>query len=162
VRRDSVLVLGAQCPVLVLGAGARCWCTVLVRRAGARCWCSVLVLGADGMKRLVLAIVVAAGIVGCRSKPEPIRLNGRTLVVENQTNTEWRNVTVTINGYYRGGSPSLAAGGELDAGLSSFSTGLGQKFDPGRETVHTVEVRATDASGQPVSLDWSDRKQEAK
>ena len=114
------------------------------------------------MKRLVLGVVVALAVGGCRGKPEPIRLNGRTLVVENQSAREWRNVTVTVNGYYRGGSTSLAPGGELDAGLSTLVTGFGQKFDPGRESVHTVEVRATDASGQPVSLDWSDRRQEAK
>ena len=114
------------------------------------------------MKRVVLTIVIVLVVAGCRGKPEPIRLNGRTLVVENQTKTEWRNVTVTVNGYYRAGSTSLAAGGELDAGLSTPVTGFGQKFDPARESVHTVEVRATDTSGQPVSLDWSDRRQEAK
>jgi hypothetical protein len=114
------------------------------------------------MKRLVVALAIVTLAAGCRSKPEPIRLNGRTLVVENQTKSEWRNVSVTVNGYYRGTAGSLAAGAELDAGLSNFVTGLGQKFDPGRELVHTVEVRATDASGQPVALDWSDHRQEAK
>jgi hypothetical protein len=114
------------------------------------------------MKRLLAAVVVALAASGCRHTPAPIRLNGRTLVVENQTKREWRNVTVTVNSYYRGGAASVAAGGELDAGLSTFATGFGQKFDPNRESVHTVEVRATDASGQPVTLEWSDRKQEAK
>jgi hypothetical protein len=116
------------------------------------------------MNRLIVGIgvVIAVAVAGCRSKPEPIRLNGRTLVVENQTNSEWRNVTVTVNGYYRVAAPSLAAGGELDTGLSTLMTGLGQKFNVARESVHEVEVRATDAAGQPVSLDWSDRKQEAK
>ena len=119
------------------------------------------VIGAE-MRMLLLVVVASFAVAGCRSTPPPIRLNGRTLVVENQTKSEWRNVTVTLNSYYRGGAPSLSAGGELDAGLSTFVTGLGQKFDPGREMVHTVEVRATDASGRPVSLDWSDRKPEKK
>ena len=114
------------------------------------------------MRRLCVAVVVVMAVAGCRSTPPPIRLNGRTLVVENQTKAEWRNVTVTVNGYYRGTASTLAPGAELDAGLSSFVTGLGQKFDPAREMVHTVEVRATDASGQPVSLDWSDRRQDGK
>ena len=114
------------------------------------------------MKKLFPVLVAVLAIAGCRSTPPPIRVNGRTLVVENQTKHEWRNVTVTLNGYYRGSASSLAPGAELDAGLSNFVTGLGQKFDPTREMVHTVEVRATDASGQPVSVDWSDRKQEKK
>ena len=108
-----------------------------------------------------LCVVVCAALLlltGCRGKPAPIRLNGRTLVVENQTRTEWRNVTVTVNSYYRGGAASLLPGAELDAGLSNFVTGLGQRFDPARESVHTVEVRATDASGAAVALDWPDRK----
>ena len=114
------------------------------------------------MKRLGLALFASIVLVGCRGTPPPIRLNGRTLVVETQTKHEWRNVTVTVNAYYRGGASSLAPGAELDAGLSSFVTGFGQRFDPNREMVHTVEVRAIDASGQPVSVDWSDRKQEKK
>lgn len=114
------------------------------------------------MKRLLVATAAALALGGCRTEPPPIRLNGRTLVVENQTKREWRNVTVTLNGYYRGSAGSLAPGAQLDAGLSNFVTGLGQKFDPARETVHTVEVHATDASGQTVSLDWSDRKTEKK
>ena len=113
-------------------------------------------------KRIFFVLVVASVVTGCRTQPPPIRLNGRTLVVENQTKTEWRNVTVTVNAYYRGTTTALAPGAELDAGLSNFVTGLGQRFDPSRETVHTVEVRATDAAGQPVALDWSDRQQQAK
>jgi hypothetical protein len=114
------------------------------------------------MRKLLVVAVAVLSLAGCRVKQPPIRLNGRTLVVENQTNTEWRNVTVTVNGYYRGAAAALAPGAQLDAGLSTLMTGFGQKFDPARETVHTVEVRATDASGQPVAVDWSDRKQEAK
>jgi hypothetical protein len=109
------------------------------------------------MRKLFWVLVACVVVAGCRTKPEPIRLNGRTLVVENQTTHEWRDVTVTLNGYYRGRATSLAPGAELDAGLSSFVTGFGQKFDPNRESVHTVEVRATDASGQPVTLGWPDR-----
>jgi hypothetical protein len=114
------------------------------------------------MKARVVALAALVALAGCRSTPPPIRVNGRTLVVENQTKREWRNVTVTLNGYYRGGASTLAPGAELDAGLSNFVTGFGQRFDPNRDMVHTVEVRATDASGQPVSVDWSDRKQEKK
>jgi hypothetical protein len=114
------------------------------------------------MKRLLLAGVVALLAAGCRPALDPIRLNGRTLVVENQTKQDWRNVTVTVNSYYRVAAPSLAAGAELDTGLSSLVTGFGQRFNPVREGVHTVEVRATNASGQPVALDWPERQQGAK
>jgi hypothetical protein len=64
---------------------------------------------------------------------------------------------VTVNAYYRGVSPKLSAGGRLEAPLASFVTGLGQRFDTAREHVSRVEVRATDASGNPVVLDWDEK-----
>jgi hypothetical protein len=102
----------------------------------------------------VLLLLMAGAVSACRSSEPPIRVTRDALVVENQTREEWRDVTVTVNGYYRGTSKTLAAGGRLDASLGNFVTGLGQRFDKNRERVTRVEVRATDASGRPVTLDW--------
>jgi hypothetical protein len=107
----------------------------------------------------LLGVVLVAA---CHHQPDPIRVEGRTLVVENQTARAWRNVTVTVNSYYRAGAPALAAGGRLEAGLSTLTTGFGQRFNPVREAVHTVEVRATDDAGNPVSLDYSDKNSDRK
>jgi type IV pilus biogenesis protein CpaD/CtpE len=101
----------------------------------------------------VLLLALAALAAGCRQSDPPIRVNGAALVVENQTRQEWRNVIVTVNGYYRGSAASLAPGARLDANLANFVTGLGQRFDVRRERVRLVEVKATDASGKPVSLE---------
>ena len=79
--------------------------------------------------------------------------------MENRSREDWRDVTITVNAYHRAGASTLAAGGQLDAGLSTLTTGFGQHFNPVRESVHTVDVKATDASGKPVSLQWSDRDQ---
>jgi hypothetical protein len=107
-------------------------------------------------RRVALALAAALLLVSCRQAVEPIRVDGRRLVVENRTKNEWRDVTVTVNGYYRGGARTLAPGGQLDAPLANFVTGLGQRFDVNRERVWRVEVRATSDAG-PVSIDW-DRK----
>jgi hypothetical protein len=88
----------------------------------------------------------------------PIRQRGAWIVVENQTPSPWKNVSVTINAYYRGVSPELGAGGRLEAPLSGFTTGLGQRFNTMKEHIRRVEVRATDASGNPVTLDWDETK----
>jgi hypothetical protein len=103
----------------------------------------------------VLLIVIAAMASACRSSEPPIRVTRDALVVENQTREEWHDVTVTVNGYYRGTSKTLAPGGRLDANLGNFVTGLGQRFDKNRERVTRVEVHATDPSGRPVTLDWT-------
>ena len=103
---------------------------------------------------ILLALVVGSG---CRAELPPIRQHGGWLVVENQTTSAWRDVTVTVNAYYRGGSPALAAGARLEAPLTGFVTGLGQRFNTARESVRRVEVRATDAAGNPVVLDWDEK-----
>ena len=62
-----------------------------------------------------------------------------------------------LNAYYRGVSPKLPPGGRLEAPLASFVTGLGQRFNTAREHISRVEVRATDAAGKPVVLDWDEK-----
>lgn len=116
----------------------------------------------SGKRALSIAVVVVAVAVSAwlsfrrssSSNAPPIRVEGARLVVENQTPQSWRDVSVTLNAYYRGVSPSLEAGGRLEAPLGSFVSGLGYRFNPARERVSRVEVRATDAAGKPVALDW--------
>jgi hypothetical protein len=92
-----------------------------------------------------------------RGTEPPIWLHGEWLVIENQTKMEWRDVSVVVNAYYKGVAPRVSAGGRLEAPLAGFVTGLGQRFDTGREHVTRVEVRATDAAGKPVALDWDEQ-----
>jgi hypothetical protein len=110
---------------------------------------------------LVATAVIAAAIVTvllmrAGHDGPPIRQRSGWLVIENQSKVEWRDVSVTLNAYYRGVAPRVAAGGRLEAPLAGFTTGLGQRFDTAREHVSRVELRATDASGQPVVLDWDE------
>lgn len=114
-------------------------------------------LGAGGAIRAIAVVVLLACVAGCKTELPPIRQRGAWLVVENQTQKEWKNVSVTLNAYYRGASPSLAAGGRLEAPLANFVTGLGQRFNAAREHIARVEVRATDTAGQPVVLDWDEK-----
>src|SRR5688572_15931680 len=85
---------------------------------------------------------------------EPITIEAGMVVVENQSEREWRNVVVTVNDHFHGGARSLAAGSRLNAPLSQFATSGGQRFDRGRQSVFKFEVKATDASGEPVRLEW--------
>ena len=113
------------------------------------------------LRALVLTVLVVPMVLplsGCaRDAEPPIHLHGAWLVVENQTKMEWRDVSVTVNAYYKGVAPRLAPGGRLEAPLNGFVTGFGQRFNPARETVSRVEVRATDAAGAPVALDWDEK-----
>ena len=99
---------------------------------------------------LVLLLVSA----GCDVPRDPIVVDEGMVTVENLTERNWRNVKVTVNDHFMGGVAELEAGGRLTAPLSQFQTGLGQKFDRGRQSVFKVEVTATEPDGKAVKLEW--------
>jgi hypothetical protein len=103
--------------------------------------------------RAVATIALALGFA-CTPAREPIAIHEGTLVLENQSSREWRNVTITVNDHFRGGAPSLAPGGRLTAPLRNFQTGFGHPFDLARMNVYRVRVTATDTDGRPVELAW--------
>jgi hypothetical protein len=90
----------------------------------------------------------------CDIPRDPIVVDEGMVTVENMTSHEWRNVRVTVNDHFSGGVASLLPGGRLTAPLGQFQTGLGQKFDRGRQSVYKVDVTATDVDGSPVRLTW--------
>ena len=96
-------------------------------------------------------------LTGCSAPREPIVVDEGIVTVENTTEREWRDVKVTVNDHFSGGAASLLPGGRLSAPLGAFQTGLGQKFDRGRQSVFKVEVTATDSAGAPVHLTWGGR-----
>jgi len=119
--------------------------------------------GARTVVTLTWTALVAAAIAfalrsGGRSSGEPIRVEGARIVVENQTARAWSGVNVTINAYYRVRTPSIDPGGRFETPLANLETGLGQRFNAARERVTHVEVRAMDAAGKPVAIDWDDKK----
>lgn len=109
---------------------------------------------------VVAAIAISAVLswhpFGAGSQGPAIHVDGRRLVVENQTRQPWHDVTVTVNAYYRGAAPTLEPGGRLEAPLDSLVSGLGYRFNTAREHVMRVEVRATNSRGKPVALDWDE------
>ena len=100
---------------------------------------------------LVLLIAVAGA---CSPRRDPISINEGTLILENQTSNEWRDVLIIVNDHYRGGTRSLAPGGRLVAPLRDFQTGFGQKWDRGRMSVSKVVVTAKEPDGKDVRLEW--------
>lgn len=108
-------------------------------------------------RRAVAGGLVLAGLVlaaACDAPRDPIIVDEGIVTVENMTAREWRNVRVTVNDHFTGGTPVLEAGGRLTAPLSQFQTGLGQKFDRGRQSVFKVELTATEPDGTAVNIKW--------
>jgi hypothetical protein len=108
------------------------------------------------LRRGVAVLLCLAPLAaGCSPPPDPITLDDGTVVVLNQTRTEWRNVVVTVNDHFRGGAPSIPAGGRMAAPLTQFQTTFGQHYDRSRQSVEKIELTATAADGSPVALSWA-------
>jgi len=65
--------------------------------------------GAGRPFRLLTIAAVLLCTAGCQTVLPPIRQRGAWLVVENQTSSAWKDVTVTLNAYYRGVSPAAGS-----------------------------------------------------
>ena len=107
-----------------------------------------------GRGLLLAGLVTVFATAGCETPRDSIIVDEGMVMVENQTEREWRKVRVTVNDHFSGGVDVLLPGGRMNAPLSQFQTGLGQKFDRGRQSVFKVEVTATEPDGTPVTLRW--------
>ena len=89
---------------------------------------------------------------------DPIVVEEGSVMVENQTGSDWKDVRIVVNDHYNGGVPTLKAGQRVNAPLSQFQSGLGYRYDRGRMSPYKVEVTATDSRGQAVNLMWGENK----
>jgi hypothetical protein len=99
----------------------------------------------------LLAVCAAA----CSQPRDPIVVQEGMITIENRSSAEWRDVRITVNDHFFGGVASLPPGGRMNAPLSQFQTGFGQKFDRWRMSVKKIEVTAITPAGAPVRLDWN-------
>ena len=109
------------------------------------------------VRRLCCGLVLLGSLhAACSRSPGPLTVEDNVVSVQNQTSHDWRNVVVTVNDHFRGGTPALAAGSRMAAPLSQFQTAFGQHYDVSHP-VFKVEVTATDATGEAVKLELDRR-----
>src|SRR5207237_2033614 len=66
----------------------------------------------------------------CADRPkDPLQLDGNRLTVDNRTSTDWSNVEIWLNTYYRVTVPSIPSMARFVAPLDTFVAAYGQRFD---------------------------------
>jgi len=105
------------------------------------------------MRAVLAATALAAAIAGCsRPAADPLQLDRNRLIVDNRSPTDWNNVEIWLNTYYRVTTSSIPAGGRFQAPLDTFVAGYGQRFDFRRAQVMDVRLSAKLPGGKALEL----------
>lgn len=112
-------------------------------------------LGQRSLVAFVVAVLVGLCVVSAcrREKPLPIAVEDRVVKVHNLTSDRWTDVRIWLNDHYLAGTSALEPDGRITVQQRDFVAGLGQKFDPSRQSPYGVLVTAKSPSGD-VRLIW--------
>jgi hypothetical protein len=101
---------------------------------------------------VALAMAIAA-LSGCVDiPPDPLQLDRGTLTVNNHTPSDWTNVEIWINRYYRVTVPTIAARGRFQVPLDAFVSGYSQRFDIRKAVIKDLQLTAKQPDGTPVLI----------
>jgi hypothetical protein len=102
---------------------------------------------------VLLLALATLGAAGCTKRPvDPLLLERNMLTVSNQSSTDWTNVEVWLNTYYRVTTSSVPAGSRFEAPLDTFVAGFGQRFDFHRMQIRDLRLTAKLPDGTPFEL----------
>ncbi len=99
------------------------------------------------------ALAVSLILSACAAKPDPIRIEGRWVWVENQTEQDWGDVEVWVNDHYRVTRSTIQAGERFQIPLDAFVAGFGQRFNPASQRVNGVLIVGR-AADKPFRIEW--------
>lgn len=108
------------------------------------------------MRGFVLLGAVAASAllaIGCSGPPiEPLKLDGNMLTVDNRSDSDWKNVEIWLNTYYRLKTDAIPAKGRFQAPLDAFVAGFGQRFQFRSMQIRDLRLNATLPDGKPLEI----------
>lgn len=107
------------------------------------------------MPRALLAALATmlAAVAACVDiPPDPLQLDRGILTVDNHTSSDWNEVEIWINQYYRVTTPTIAARSRFQVPLDSFVSGYAQRFDVHKATINDLRLTARQPDGTPVLI----------
>lgn len=99
------------------------------------------------------ALVLAAGACRREPPPDPLKLDGNLLTVDNRSAQDWTAVEIWLNRNHSVRIPTIAAGSRLQVPLDAFVAGFGQRFNYQRTQISDLRLKAKLPDGKPIELE---------
>ena len=100
----------------------------------------------------IIALAVAAS-AACSERPsDPLQLDRNILTVDNRTSSDWTDVEIWLNTYYRITVRSIPATSRFQAPLDTFVAGFGQRFNFHSTQVRDLRLTGKLPDGKPFEL----------
>jgi hypothetical protein len=153
-KRDDIGIDRAQDGCDTIGTGAAVEAAASMNVVGRNPQRRTRRLGHYAMIVAVLGMTALGTATAACSKPspEPIQLERNLITVDNRSSSDWNNVEIWLNTYYRVTTASIPAGGRFQAPLDAFVAGFGQRFDFRKMQIVDVRLVAKLADGSPLEL----------
>ena len=74
------------------------------------------------------------------------------LTVSNDSSSDWSNVEIWLNTYYRVTTAKVPAGGRFQVPLDTFVAGFGQRFNFRRAQIKDLRLVARLPDGKPFEI----------
>lgn len=103
--------------------------------------------------RVVLVAAACLLLAACSPAPvSSIHVQRHLVVVDNRSPDDWHQVEIWLNQQYRVTVATIAAGSRFSTTLDVFVAGFGQRFDPRRQRIDDLRLKAKTEDGTLVEL----------
>jgi hypothetical protein len=112
-----------------------------------------MIVARDNMlRRALIAFALIASAACSQHAPDPLQLDRNLLTVDNRSSSEWKDVEIWLNRYFRVTVKSIPAKSRFQAPLDTFVAGFGQRFNFHSMQVKDLRLTAKLPDGTPIEL----------
>ena len=103
--------------------------------------------------RVAMIALSFAACAACASRAgDPLQLDRNILTVDNRSSSDWTDVEIWLNYYFRVTVRSIPANSRFQAPLDTFVAGFGQRFNFHSMQVKDLRLTAKLPDGKPLEI----------
>jgi len=104
------------------------------------------------LRRAIVAFALIASVACSARQADPLQLDRNMLTVDNRSSSDWNDVEIWLNRYFRVTVKSIPAKSRFQAPLDTFVAGFGQRFNFHSMQVKDLRLTAKLPDGRPLEI----------